>query len=447
MDWHGNFLVVFVTVAFFDIIKRPTMKKLLAVICLAALTPFAFAEDGGALSIVAPAQNIRLPQAEGATIQFNVENIQVKAGWKVLSDIPLTITNGILTVPSDIISQQGVATIIVEDRFDTLNSEYTNLAATAIISISISSDDPKMFIAGGRGSGSRGSNDGVWYSADGKTWRQCNANFFTTRYSSAMAVKGRLYVLGGRTGSNTRFNDVWSTVNCTTWQPETDSDDGADWSSRFGHAVAVRQNTIFLSGGRSDSSVNDVWSTTNGKDWVELKSSFYVGDDANTIDWYPRENHRMVSYNGTLYITGGYRNLNSIQDVWSSVDGTTWNLETGSPPWAARYSHGFVVHNDLLYLMGGVKEVGGVATKLNDVWSSANGKDWTPKGSMGGGSRAGFGTVSYKDRLYIMGGEDSSNNAKNDVWSSADGQTWSLETNNAGWLARRDHSAAVFLPE
>ena len=407
-----------------------------------ALVPNALAED--ALTIDASYQ-VRLPLANhNGGIEFQAKNIQVEAEWDVMAgDAGLTIDdNGVLTWPSDIGARTVVVTVIVEDNFKKLNSAYANLTASAIITINFIALDPKIFIAGGSGS-----NDGVWSSTDGKTWQQCNANFFTTRYSSAMAVKGRLYVLGGRTGSNTRFNDVWSTVNCTTWQPETDSDDGADWSSRFGHAVAVRQNTIFLSGGRSDSSVNDVWSTTNGKDWVELKPSFLPGDDPNTIDWSPRADHRMVSYKGTLYITGGYFSLNSIQDVWSSVDGITWGLETGSPPWAARHGHGFVVHDDLLYLMGGVKEVGGVATKLNDVWSSANGKNWTVKGSMGGGSRAGFGTVSYKDRLYIMGGEDSSNNAKNDVWSSADGQTWSLETSNAGWSARRDHSAAVFPPE
>ncbi|MGI9347411.1 MAG: Kelch repeat-containing protein [Gammaproteobacteria bacterium] len=399
--------------------------------------PNALAED--ALTIDAPSQ-VRLPLANhNGGIKFQAKNIQVEAGWEVLSDdVALTINNGVLTFPSTLSTQQAVATIIVEDRFNKLNSNYTNLAATAVITIQFIAYDPKIFIAGGRVSSTDNSNDGVWSSTDGKNWQQCNAGFFTSRSSHAMAVKGRLYVFGGRTDTSARFNDVWSTVDCTTWQPETDS---ADWTARRDHAVAVRQNTFFLSGGNSGNDLNGVWSTTNGKNWVELKSSFYQASGNPIIDWGPRNSHRMVSYKGTLYITGGYYNLAAIQDVWSSVGGTNWSLED-SPPWAGRYNHGFVKHNNLLYLMGGQG-----TSKLNDVWSSADGKNWTSKGSMGGGSRSSFGTVSYKGRLYIMGGVDSSNNAKNDVWSSADGQTWSLETSNAGWSARRDHSAAVFPPE
>ena len=409
-----------------------------AVLAIAAFATAAWGDNDGARSFTLAPEISRSPQqVDGGGIAFQVKNIQVEAEWDVMDgDAGLTIDdNGVLTWPSDIGARTVVVTVIVEDNFSKLNGAYVNLAASAVITIDFIAYEPKIFIAGGRVGSTVYGNNGVWSSTDGKNWQQCNANFFTNRYLHAMAVKGRLYVFGGAS-SGAKDRDVWSTVDCETWQRVTDS---ADWGARNNHVVATLQNTFFLSGGSESVSRNDVWSSTNGKDWVELKSSYAGG---TLIGWTPRLNHRMVSYKGTLYITGGYYNLAAIQDVWSSVDGTTWNLETDSPPWAARFSHGFVVHNNLLYLMGGEG-----TGKLNDVWSSADGKTWTPKGSMAGGNRARFGTVSYKGRLYIMGGYDSSNIAKNDVWSSADGENWSLETLEAGWSARRDHTAAVFPPE
>ena len=411
-----------------------------AVLAIAAFATAAWGDNDGARSFTLAPEISRSPQqVDGGGIAFQVKNIQVEAEWDVMAgDAGLTIDdNGVLTWPSDIGARTVVVTVIVEDNFSKLNDDYVNLAASATITINFIALDPKIFIAGGRVSNTDNSNDGVWSSTDGKNWQQCNvgnSKYFTSRYLHAMAVKGRLYVFGGRVGDRTIFEDIWSTVDCTTWQQVTGS---ADWPERYSFPVAVLQNTFFLAGGASIYS--DVWSSTNGKNWVELKSNFVPGEDI--IGWIPRSSHRMVSYKGTLYITGGYSN-SPIKDVWSSVDGTTWSLETDSPPWAGRYDHGFVVHNNLLYLMGGLG-----TSRLSDVWSSENGKDWTQASTgsiMGGGSRSNFSTVSYKGRLYIMGGIDSSNNVKNDVWSWADGETWSLETPDAGWSVRSDHTAAVF---
>ena len=147
------------------------MKKLLAAICLAALTPFAFAEDGGALSIVAPAQNIRLPQAQadGDLATFQVKNIQVQAKWSITPESFLSIEGGTLRLIEGTERPTGPVAfqVKVEDNFKLLNSQYENLEAIALIVVEIS---PGMFLMGGYNQSNARLRD-VWGSSNnGKDW-------------------------------------------------------------------------------------------------------------------------------------------------------------------------------------------------------------------------------------------------------------------------------------
>ena len=75
-------------------------------------------------------------------------------------------------------------------------------------------------------------------------------------------------------------------------------------------------------------------------------------------------------HNGRLYVLGGIAGSN-LNDVWSSADGKNWEEETDDAEWAGRYSHQAVSHNGRLYVLGGV-----AGSNLNDVWSSADGQNW-----------------------------------------------------------------------
>ncbi|MGI9347036.1 MAG: hypothetical protein ACR2PV_03520, partial [Gammaproteobacteria bacterium] len=124
------------------------MKKLLAAICLAALTPAVCAEDGGALSIVTPAQNIRLPQADSDLATFQVKNIQVQAKWSITPESFLSIDGGTLRIIEGTERPAGPVAfqVKVEDNFKLLNSQYENLAASALIVVEFL---PGMFLMGG----------------------------------------------------------------------------------------------------------------------------------------------------------------------------------------------------------------------------------------------------------------------------------------------------------
>ena len=120
------------------------MKKYIALFLTLgffAFLPSAVADDG-TLAVDAPA-HIRLPHNhnDNHTIltTLRVNNIQVKADWKVHSDssLSLQISNGVLSIDEALTITQIVATVIVQDLFSDLNQAYENLSAQAVINIEI----------------------------------------------------------------------------------------------------------------------------------------------------------------------------------------------------------------------------------------------------------------------------------------------------------------------
>jgi N-acetylneuraminic acid mutarotase len=55
------------------------------------------------------------------------------------------------------------------------------------------------------------------------------------------------------------------------------------------------------------------------------------------------------------------------------------------------------------------------------------------------GNRRGHTTVSFQDKLWLIGGNYSS-----EVWYSPDGESWTLATASAPWIGREDHTSVVF---
>lgn len=53
-------------------------------------------------------------------------------------------------------------------------------------------------------------------------------------------------------------------------------------------------------------------------------------------------------------------------------------------------------------------------------------------------------TTVFKDKIWIIGGEDESNTILADIWSSSEGANWTLETNTAPFGVIKSHSTIVF---
>ena len=132
-------------------------------------------------------------------------------------------------------------------------------------------------------------------------------------------------------------------------------------------------------------------------------------------------------------------------DVWSSADGKEWKLETANAGWSPRAYHQAVVLNDKIYVFGGGNYVPAYHAK-NDVWSSSDGVHWTCETEAAPWApRLWFSAAVYRGRMWVLGGW--SNNPRRTGATCGTRRTArpgsDCETKTC-WKARHEHSAFVF---
>lgn len=222
----------------------------------------------------------------------------------------------------------------------------------------------------------------------------------------------------------------------------------ADWQARDSQAEWVFNDRLWIGGGwfqSYEAPPRDVWSSPDGKTWAK------VLEDA---PWQHSDLPMNLTFGGKMWIMGGWFNgrlpgHSASHQVWASSDGTKWEQVTAAAAWTPRLAAGVVEHVGRMWMLGGTENYyfGTEASLKNDVWSSADGKEWSRVTEKAAWSpRAYHQAVTLKGRMYVLGGGNyvPTYHAKNDVWSSADGKTWTCETESAPWEPRLWFSAAVY---
>ena len=258
--------------------------------------------------------------------------------------------------------------------------------------------------------------------------------------------QNQLWIMGGWFQSfEAPPRDVWASADGKEWNQVASN---APWLHSDLPMNITFQDKMWIMGGwyngrlPGHSASNQVWSSVDGVKWKQVTAA---------AGWTPRLAAGLVEFRGRLWMVGGTENYyfgddKSLKnDVWSSADGKDWKLETANAGWSPRAYHQAVVLNDRIYLFGGGNYVPNYHAK-NDVWSSGDGVNWTRETEAAPWSpRLWFSAAVYRDRMWVLGGW-SNNPSKNwgDVWHSKDGKTWEQLPSKTTWKERHEHSVFVF---
>ena len=130
--------------------------------------------------------------------------------------------------------------------------------------------------------------------------------------------------------------------------------------------------------------------------------------------WSPRDEPRVVVFNGALMLVGGQGG----GDVWRSTDGESWTELSPRAEWGDRHDFGASVFGGELWVYGGRRSTPSDA--MNDVWHSADGISWAPQtDSAPWSDRSGAHSIVFADRLWLFSGKHTGarDNWGGDIWT------------------------------
>ena len=267
--------------------------------------------------------------------------------------------------------------------------------------------------------------------------------------AGALCFEGRMWLLGGWNPRDKVYfprtcnSEVWSSVNGSDWSLHGH----APWEGRHNAGYAVHDGAMWVIGGDANQGhyQNDVWRTGNGVDWEIV---------CEQVPWGPRALHYTVAFDGALWVMGGQtmpefagEEERFYGDVWRSVDGVEWTCVCAEAPWPARGAIGSAaVHDGRIWILGGGRyDTPSTPQRSywNDVWSTADGVEWTcHNGAASWHPRMYHEVVAFDGRVWVLEGWHEIGANRNDVWHSADGVDWE-ELPGTPWAPR--HAASVFV--
>jgi len=278
---------------------------------------------------------------------------------------------------------------------------YSTVIATTYASI----NPPEVWIAGGQDTNQVFQ---VLSSTDGVTFSEKTLTFSGDGDPSSISAGGYQLVNAGdyvclfySSGGETKFR---YTLDGETWVYNTSTNPPGLVSVRVVYFLGV----LWVIG--MDGSTLEIWKGSIGQNFVQQSLSNPFSSSTGTA---------VTSFNGKIWVTGGWVSGYS-DEVWSSVDGTTWVQEsgsgTGNASFTPRINHTLTIYSNKMYVIGG----NNASTTFDDVWVSEDGITWREAYSYDQEivSRTGHGAAVFNGEIHIYAGLDSASNYLSDGWKS-----------------------------
>lgn len=237
------------------------------------------------------------------------------------------------------------------------------------------------------------------------------------------------YVIGGCTagsspsGCTTRTNVIqtFQVYNNDSGAPAGFSTSANTYSTdanRIGASATVLNGYLYVAGGCT--STTDCTTASSNVSYAQIDSSGAVGSWSSTTGSLPevRAWGKLLAAGGTLYYIGGQSSTATDEksEVYyatpSSGDISSWSTASNGLP-AARTKFGAAVWNNRLYVVGGLDSSAAststvyVSPQLNsggDITSS-----WSSTSSSFNAARSGLAVAAYANNIYLFGGYDGTN--------------------------------------
>lgn len=311
----------------------------------------------------------------------------------------------------------------------------------------------------------------IWCSTNGIDWEEVlpSANFSPRLGHSSVVFNDKIFVMGGEDASGNYKNDIWSSNDGKNWGLVTDN---AQFLPRAYHTSFVFQNKIWVVGGRikaeqeiNGKGINDIWNSEDGMTWKLvtkntefnpcLKPSATVFKDtiflytqdkvwysndgilwkqAEDMETLPGFGATMTLFKKELLLIGGSMLCPAPTPINISSDGLHWKKLIKDTPMTFHAGHTSVSFQDKLWILGNGNSY---YSDDGQHWQS---KRWAP--------RSRYQLINFNNRLWIISGINEDAIYPDDIWSSKNGKSWQKEVSNPPWSENRDqridHQVIIF---